>query len=266
MVASALALVLSADPRWGLTFSAPPQCIQPGELAEKVEQQVGRPLFGANPELRIEGHVRPGTPPAKWAARLTLLDAAGTVLGTRDVTGEKASCRAIDESLVLVIALMIDTKVKEPATPPPVVEKPATPPPPPPALVKHLPTDDFSRLLRRERGGFFLGGFEVDRGAFYAMVDRPDLQASLASRRGGKLAAFFGGAAFVLAGGLLVSLELIARTGQDTHWPVIAGLSSLGLGLVGFIIGALIDGSPTTDDEDDGLIEQWNVKQRVSTE
>lgn len=104
-----LPTILTAQaPVWGLSWKAPGECIQPSELVQAVEEKLGRPVFGANPEFRIDGFVKATSNPQRWKAKLTLLDVQGAVLGSRDVASAEKNCRALDDSLVLVMALMID--------------------------------------------------------------------------------------------------------------------------------------------------------------
>lgn len=129
-------------------------CISTPALARSVEERLRRPVFvsAAAAHVSVEGLVRPVARPAGWTATLTLRDASGAPLGTREIHRDGADCHVLDASLALVIAVMIDPDARpdEPApaapTPPPapapeprtVVEKeivrvevPAKPVPPP---------------------------------------------------------------------------------------------------------------------------------------
>jgi hypothetical protein len=119
------------------------------ELAKAVEDRLGRAVFvsASAAELSVEGHVEPGPRKKGFTAVLTLRDARGALLGTRELTRPDASCDALTGPLVLVIALMIDPDaVLTPKSPPPpsppaarepvVIEKPVyveVPAPPPPS-------------------------------------------------------------------------------------------------------------------------------------
>lgn len=258
-------MLLAAEPRWGLAFKAPAGCVQPGELAELIERRVGHPVFAANADLSIEGVLRAGgEAPAKWSARLTLVDASGRVLGSRDVTATTASCRGIDEALTLVVALMIDTKLKEAPPPEPPKAAPAPTPPPVIATPPASPVEDFSRMLRRERDGIFLGGYVVEQGVFFDMVNRPDLRQALESRRAAKIGLMTGGVVGIVLGGILLLAEA-TRAAGSSHWPRDAGFISLGVGVAALVAGFLVPRSPTSDDEDEALIEKWNLQQRTGS-
>src|SRR5688572_13739487 len=97
-VVSIVLLLLAADPRWGLTFRSAEGCITPAELAERIEHRLGRATFGARPDLVIDGYLKPDGSQT-WRARLTLVDAEGTVKGSREVTSKGISCRSIDDAL-----------------------------------------------------------------------------------------------------------------------------------------------------------------------
>lgn len=90
-------------------------CIATRDLALAVEQRLGRAVFvsPAQADVFIEGRIEPGPTGLSlgwpgFRAHLTLSDAHGTVLGTRDLDSPSGGCRALDEQLALVIALLID--------------------------------------------------------------------------------------------------------------------------------------------------------------
>jgi hypothetical protein len=122
-------------------------CIGTRELATAVEQRLGRAVFvsPAQAEVFVEGRVEapragaaPAEPsPSRFRAHITLSDARGAVLGTRDLEAPGEGCRTLDEQLALVIALLIDPDAvlsgapRGPAPPPPVVERVLVPVPAP---------------------------------------------------------------------------------------------------------------------------------------
>ncbi|NBD09224.1 MULTISPECIES: hypothetical protein [Corallococcus] len=130
--------------RWGLQWEAAPGCIQAAPLSRAVEERLGRAVFGVMPEVLIHGTLGPEAA-SGWTARLTLVDARGTILGGREVSTAEPSCAAIEPRLALVIALMIDPDAlvsREPqgeaspdeaGTPAPEREPEPVPPPEPPA-------------------------------------------------------------------------------------------------------------------------------------
>ncbi|WP_257457842.1 hypothetical protein [Archangium lipolyticum] len=111
------------ESRWGLRWNAAPGCIQAAPLARAVEGRLGRTVFGPEPEFLVDGVLERGTP-SGWKAKLSLVDASGNVLGSREVSTKEEACTAIEPRLLLVIALMIDPSA--------AFSSPASPPPPPP--------------------------------------------------------------------------------------------------------------------------------------
>jgi hypothetical protein len=95
------------ESRWGLRWNAEPGCIQAAPLARAVEGRLGRTVFGPGPEFLIDGVLERGRP-SGWKATLSLVDAGGNVLGSREVSTKEEACPAIEPRLLLVIALMID--------------------------------------------------------------------------------------------------------------------------------------------------------------
>jgi hypothetical protein len=67
-----------------------------------------------------------------WRARLLLEDAKGVALGRREIVSAERSCAALDPSLALVVALLVDAPPSPPPPPPPPPADGAAPPPPPP--------------------------------------------------------------------------------------------------------------------------------------
>jgi hypothetical protein len=100
-----------ATPNGSLTWSRAPSaasCIAEEALATDVERLLGRPVFRPTEaaDLHVEGHVE--LQPDGWHATLTLSSGAELALGRRELRSSASSCRALDESLALAIALMID--------------------------------------------------------------------------------------------------------------------------------------------------------------
>jgi hypothetical protein len=105
-------------------------CIDRETLAERVDRQLGRPavVAASRGDVTIEGRVerapagRPGFRAHLTAAR------DGSPLGARDLGTDRAECAALDDSLTLVVALLIDPEhvLAERAPPSPA-------PPSPPA-------------------------------------------------------------------------------------------------------------------------------------
>jgi hypothetical protein len=84
-------------------------CIGAGELARKVEERLGRSALVApsQADRSVEAHVEPRRG-GGWQASLALADRSGTILRERALETREPSCRALDDALVLVIALLVD--------------------------------------------------------------------------------------------------------------------------------------------------------------
>jgi hypothetical protein len=94
-----------------------------------VERQLGRAAIvsAAQADLAIEGRVEKTA--QGFRANVTLTNAHGETLGTRELESANSDCRALDGSLALVIALLIDPDAALGPRPPP-------PPAPAPVVVK----------------------------------------------------------------------------------------------------------------------------------
>lgn len=118
----------AADTRWGLRWKAPDECVSPSELSALVEKKLGRAVFGADPDYRIEGVMTGQAAAPRWKARVTVVSAQGDVLGSREVAGD-GDCRSLDERVAFIVSVSIEENVT--GAPKPEVVKPA----PPPAVV-----------------------------------------------------------------------------------------------------------------------------------
>ncbi|HEX3772416.1 MAG TPA: hypothetical protein VHV30_16175 [Polyangiaceae bacterium] len=109
---------------WSRAASAE-ECIDGRELASRVEGVVGREVFapGGGSATAVDGTVGPA-PGGGWEA---VVDAKndGAVVMRRQVTVSGADCRRLDEAVVLVVALMVDSAESLPV----VINLPATPKP-----------------------------------------------------------------------------------------------------------------------------------------
>lgn len=147
--------ILTAAPRAGadeartsslswLRMPGAESCIATQALARTVEQRLGRTVFvsAAQADVSVEGRIEKRAA-GGFRAVITIHDASGARLGTRELERPEASCEAMSEPLALVVAVMIDpeaaTRPREPAAPeaapaaPAPVAEPAAAPPPPPA-------------------------------------------------------------------------------------------------------------------------------------
>jgi hypothetical protein len=86
-------------------------CIFSQDLARSVEHRLGRRVFTsmADAGFVIEGRIE--SVPGGFAADVALCGADGSVLGRRHVVANEPDCRALDRSLSLVLALIIDPTV-----------------------------------------------------------------------------------------------------------------------------------------------------------
>jgi hypothetical protein len=134
-------------------------CIGAAELARRVEARLGRPALVApsQAELSVEGRVevRPG---GGWRATVAVARAGGELLSERLIETRQRSCRALDDALVLVIALLIDPDGAPAAGPPPA--------PSPQVIIREVVRE--VRVPVRVREPWHLGGVtavEVEHGA-----------------------------------------------------------------------------------------------------
>src|SRR5450432_3343265 len=100
-------------------------CITDRELAAAVTTRLGGASEHGRARIVIEGDI--ATTGSGWTAAIRTADDHGVVLGQRELHEPTADCRAIDDKLVLVIALIIDPELLEEAPVPLVVTKRATP-------------------------------------------------------------------------------------------------------------------------------------------
>jgi hypothetical protein len=99
-------------------------CASADELAAGAERLLGRSVFAvdAGAAMVVRGQVS-RTPDARWAAHIALSGPAGR-MGERDLAMAADDCHALDQSLTLVLALMVDVdeqkvSLRLPAAPPP---------------------------------------------------------------------------------------------------------------------------------------------------
>jgi hypothetical protein len=104
-------------------------CTGGKELAGAVEAIVGRRVFvsASAADVAVEGRI--DRTDAGWKATLRISDEGGAVLGSRELTSPASDCRAMDGSLALVIAVMIDPDAASRPLPP--VARPVAPASPP---------------------------------------------------------------------------------------------------------------------------------------
>ena len=101
------------------------QCLDRQSLARAVEARLQRRVFRADIPATLSVTIALAREGAGWSASLTMHDGSGAFLGRRSLVTEAAHCSALDESLALVVALLVDS--------PPAVALPQTAPAAPPA-------------------------------------------------------------------------------------------------------------------------------------
>jgi hypothetical protein len=115
-------------------------CADAGQVTSAVEERLGRRVFGARSEVELHLRVRfEHEQPRSFRAALFLSDRTGHEVGRREISASARHCSALDASLALVIALLVDT----PPVPPPPSSPPVTPtaaPAPPPETPRERPT------------------------------------------------------------------------------------------------------------------------------
>ena len=111
-------------------------CIDGRALSQAVERRLGRAAFVApsRGDVAIEARIERLHDPDAWHATITVFDATGARTGFRELQTERTECRAIDEELELVIALLIDPSAAlapsiKPGPPAPLSFTPIAPPP-----------------------------------------------------------------------------------------------------------------------------------------
>ena len=90
-------------------------CIGDRELAAAVTARLGGAGHHGRARIVISGDIAPAA--TGWTAAIRTEDDHGTVLGQRDLHEAASDCRAIDDKLVLVIALIIDPALLDAAEP-----------------------------------------------------------------------------------------------------------------------------------------------------
>lgn len=85
-------------------------CIGTSALGQAVEARLGKAALvsASRARVSIEGRIAPAEGAAGWRVSLTVADEAGKVLGTRALSKDGADCRAMDEDVILTVALLID--------------------------------------------------------------------------------------------------------------------------------------------------------------
>jgi len=179
---------LGADPRVALAVTrgeGTEGCIRERALEHAVERRLRRHVFtdAGSPDLRIDVTLARDAA-RSWSAKLVLRGADGAELGARELDTRAPHCSSLDDSLVLVVALLVDspeareaveaaktgTKAPAPATTTPA---PAAPPPVAKPTPIEIPPDTFAP---REPYRFEIGaGVAVLAGALPGLPLGPSL-------------------------------------------------------------------------------------------
>lgn len=119
-----------------LRIESAPQCIPARALEDRVEAQLGRVVFVANPDVLVTLRMQAERDVLSLVIALTLPD--GTPLGLRTLRTTGTDCRALDDELALVLALLIDLPEQEIAL--------LIPPEPAPAATLERTTETLSLI------------------------------------------------------------------------------------------------------------------------
>jgi hypothetical protein len=115
---------VSARLEWQRTAGAQ-DCASADELMAGAEGLLGRSVFGADAgtAVVVRGQVFREAD-ANWVAHIAFLGPEGRMIGERDLAIVAADCHALDQSLMVVLALMVDVdeqkvSLRLPVAPPP---------------------------------------------------------------------------------------------------------------------------------------------------
>jgi len=81
-------------------------CLEADALAQAVERRLDRPVFGGD-ALRVSVHFE--RPARGFVAEVSLRDRHGTSFGRRELKTPAKHCSSLDDSLALVVALLVDS-------------------------------------------------------------------------------------------------------------------------------------------------------------
>jgi hypothetical protein len=103
-------------------------CIRQPAIERAVERRLRRPVFARNeaPDLKIDVALAREADGA-WSARLVLRGRTGTEIGARELDTHAAHCSALDDALVLVVALLVDSPEARAEANKPVLFEPTPP-------------------------------------------------------------------------------------------------------------------------------------------
>lgn len=114
-------------------------CLDASALSSAVESGLGRTVFVAPEQADLIVKVNLERPDAEhWLAQIDLQDNTGRGLGHRELSSRGESCTSINESLALIVSLMVDV-TRESLQPPPPAPPVSPIPPPAPAIAPAPP-------------------------------------------------------------------------------------------------------------------------------
>jgi hypothetical protein len=87
-------------------------CVDAGRLERMVERRLGRRVFDTSPSAELELRVRLSAG-SGWKAVMNLSDSGG-LLGIRELSTAAPHCSSLDDSVALVVALLVDTPPERP--------------------------------------------------------------------------------------------------------------------------------------------------------
>ncbi|HEX5098309.1 MAG TPA: hypothetical protein VFV94_02370, partial [Polyangiaceae bacterium] len=105
-------------------------CLEASALETAVERRLERPVFvpAGRGAVGVSLHFQRRAE-RTFAAEVVLLDRHGAALGRRELKTRAPHCSALDDSLALVVALLVDSpEAREQAAAPPAPESSAAPP------------------------------------------------------------------------------------------------------------------------------------------
>ncbi len=126
----------AATPRLELRWDAASGCLDGDGLAKLVESTLDEPVFHSQTaafDATLEGKVVKSS--GGYDAHIVLRSPDGAVLAERDIGSPSEDCSRLDESLAVVVAMMVDAVPEpqpKPAPQPPRLHVSATPPRPGP--------------------------------------------------------------------------------------------------------------------------------------
>jgi hypothetical protein len=140
---------LDANPRVALELSrgdGTEACMRQSAVEHAVERRLRRHVFVKTDPADLHIAIAfAKDPQGAWTAKLSLRGRNGGELGARELDTHASHCSALDDALVLVVALLVDSpearaELTQPAPPPKPPEEPVAEAPHPPSVAAERPT------------------------------------------------------------------------------------------------------------------------------